>query len=329
MTLLSDKLAIIVVHGMASKPPEKKWLGLWRDALVGNITMTDRRIGRLMADDPALFESAYWANAIPDHLPDLPASVSAEQRSLSTLMALRRKQGLAMHIPKEGWGIAQTRRSGVAAIEALSESLRVAWDLREAGIAELGGYHTDPTIAERVRKPLEDRLREAWDAGRRVIIIAHSLGTAIAYDVLWRFTHRHEPDLRRHRDHTVDLFVTMGSPLCDPGMLDVMLCGYWLRQSHAAAVTVRRRAWPHNISRWHNYSSLGDVICHGRDMDATFFAPMRQDLDGYKTDDFRDYRNLFNPYRAPGDIPNPHKDYGYLVQPKLAINLCRYIDGLD
>jgi hypothetical protein len=329
MTLLSDKLTIIFVHGMASKPPEKRWLGLWRDAIVGNVTMADRTIGRCMADDPDLFASAYWADAIPNHLPDIPATVSADQRSLSVLMALRRKQGAGMHIPKEGWGAVQARRFGVAAIDALSESLRVAWELREAGIAELHGYHSDPTIAERVRQPLEDRLREAWDAGRRVVIMAHSLGTTVAYDALWRFTHRREPELIRYRDRVVDLFVTMGSPLGDPGMTDAMLCGAWLNQNGAEAVTQRRRAWPHNISRWHNYSALGDVVSHGLDMDALFFTPMKRDLGGYKADDFRDYRYLFNPYRAPGDHPNPHKDFGYLVQPKLASQLCRYIKLLD
>lgn len=329
MTLLSDKLTIIAVHGMASKPPEKRWLGLWRDALIGSITMSDRAIGRRMADDPGLLASAYWADAIPDHLPDPPAAVSADQRSLSALMAVRRKQGAAMHIPREGWGTSQARRFGVAAIDALSESLKVSWELKEAAIAELHGYHSDPTIAERVRRPVEDRLREAWDAGRRVVIIAHSLGTTIAYDVLWRFTHRREPDLIRYRDRVVDLFVTMGSPLGDPAMSDAMLCGAWLRQSGTEAITQRRRAWPHNISRWHNYSALGDIVCHGLNMDSVFFAPMKRDLNGYKADDFRDYRRLFNPYRGPGNHPNPHKDYGYLAQPKLASQLCRYINSLD
>jgi hypothetical protein len=56
---------------------------------------------------------------------------------------------------------------------------------------------------------------------------------------------------------------------------------------------------------------------------------MRRDLKGYAEDDIRDYRRLFNPYREPGDIPNPHKACGYLAQPKLAAQLCRFIRGLE
>ncbi len=329
MAKLSDRLAIIFVHGMSSKPPEKRWFGSWRDTLVGSVALADRQIGRRLADDPDLFHSAYWADAVPDHLPDSPSLVGAEQRSLLALINLRRKLGATMHISADGWGASEARRFGVNAIEALSESLRVAWDLRQMAIDELHRFHTDPTIAARTREPLEEQLRKAWDADRRVVLITHSLGTTIAFDTLWRFTHRRDPGLGTYRKKAVDLFVTMGSPLGNPGMRDTMLCAAWLGQKEAASVEQRRRAWPGNIRRWHNYSALGDVVCHSLNLESLFFESMRCDLKGYSPDDFRDYRRLYNPYREPGGVPNPHKDFGYLVQPKLASQLCRFVTDLD
>jgi hypothetical protein len=50
---------------------------------------------------------------------------------------------------------------------------------------------------------------------------------------------------------------------------------------------------------------------------------MRADLPDRRPGDFRDYRQLFNPYRDPDGGANPHKAFGYLVQPKLAQQLVR------
>jgi len=55
-------------------------------------------------------------------------------------------------------------------------------------------------VGEAIRQRLRKELTAA--AGQRIAIIAHSLGSVIAYDVL-----------RRHLDIKVDLLVTLGSPL--------------------------------------------------------------------------------------------------------------------
>ena len=84
-----------------------------------------------------------------------------------------------------------------------------------------------------------------------------------------------------------------------------------------------------NVLRWENYSALGDYVCHGLDMDREFFQGMRKDLAHLGQADLRDYRDLFNPYREPDGTPNPHKVFGYLVQPKLADRLCRLLRRID
>lgn len=322
---LSDRVRIVLVHGMASKPSAQAWLDLWRTSLIGNLDIEERGLGRRLAEDEALLASAYWADAIPDHLPEAPERVRGLARSVAALLEMRKKHRGGLHISRDGWGAAELRRFGPAILDALNESLTVGRSLRASHRWEIQRYHTDSLIAERIRQPLADQLRDNWKAGRRVILIAHSLGAAMAYDVLWRFSHRPEAEYHAYRKHCVDLLVTMGAPLADPDAHDIMTCGRWLAQRTAPLKSHRRRAWLSNVRCWHNYSALGDLICHGLDMQAEFFAGMSADLDDHGPGDFRDYRQLFNPFRDVDGSPNPHKAFGYLVQPKLAQQLIRQL----
>ena len=45
--------------------------------------------------------------------------------------------------------------------------------------------------------------------------------------------------------------------------------------------------------------------------------------------DFRDYRDLYNPYRNEKNELNPHKSYGYLLQPKLAKTMFRFFGKIS
>jgi len=320
---LSDQVRVVLVHGMASKPPENAWLDLWRRTLMGNLDTETRGLGKRLGDDEALLESAYWADAVPDHLEEPPERVRGLGRSVAGLLEMRKKHRAALHISRDGWGVTELRRFGPAILDALNESLTIGPTLRTAHRWELQRYHTDTVIAERIRRPLADRLRANWEADRRVILIAHSLGAAVAYDVLWRFCHRSEAEYRAYRKKNVELLITMGAPLGDPDAHDIMLSGRWLAQRASPLKRHRRRAWLGNVRRWHNYSAFGDLICHGLDMKSEFFDGMCADLDQCRAGDFRDYRRLFNPYLDPDGSPNPHKAFGYLAQPKLAQQLIR------
>ncbi len=326
---LSDRVRILLVHGMAGKPAEPVWFDLWRQALVANLLMEAGRFGSRVRDDPALLMSAYWADAIPDHLPDPPESVRRMRRSMEEVIAVRRKHGAHMHTPGEGWTRERVRRFGRDVIDAMRATISMGPETFGQHRWELERYHTDSTIADRIRRPLEDRLRECWDAGQRVIVLSHSLGAAVAYDTLWRFSHRTEPEFQAYRRGTVDLLVTMGAPLADRTIQGVMLSGRCLAERDAPTKSRRRRAWMTNVRRWENYSALGDFVCHGLDMKTEFFDGMLRDLPHLRPADLRDYRELFNPYREPDGTPNPHKVFGYLVQPKLASRLCRLLQEID
>lgn len=329
LSRLSRRVALILIHGMSAKPPEPAWLDLWRLCLSRSIAVEHPELAARVDDDPDLLVSAYWADIIPDHLPHPAAEVRAVREAVDALLAFRREHGEAMHVPAGGWGPELVSRFGMEAVSALSESLSVRKERTETALWELKRYHGNAAVMDSIRRPLETRLREAWEAGREVVVLSHSLGTVVAYDALWRFTHRPDPEFREYRRRVVRLWVTMGSPLGDAEIGEVMLAGRWLRERNAPLKARRLRAWPGNVRAWHNYSALGDMVCHDLDMGPLFHEPMARDLGQYRKGDLRDYRRLLNPFRDVNGTPNPHKSYGYLVQPRLARRLAETLARID
>ena len=57
-------------------------------------------------------------------------------------------------------------------------------------------------------------LREAMERNDTILVIAHSLGTMIAYDTFWKAsrTGEYRPE---YTEKGIDLFITIGSPLGD------------------------------------------------------------------------------------------------------------------
>ena len=174
---------------------------------------------------------------------------------------------------------------------------------------ELEMYHNDQSLADRVRGPLEDELRAAWSSGHRVALLAHSMGSIIALDVLWRFTHRSEPEFAEFRDARLAYFATMGAPLVEERARRLLLA--WRHRG--------LRALPANIECWHNYSCLGDPISCDCSLEEFYFGPLREHgllpPEEWRS---RDYLRLHNPWCNADGKRNPHKSFGYLVQPRLA-----------
>ena len=94
----------------------------------------------------------------------------------------------------------------------------------------------------------------------------------------------------------------------------------------------RKRFYPTNIERWQNYSAYGDIVCHEASLEDDLFEGMNKHIGGYGSDALRDYVKLYNPYHkyhgSTEGTPNPHKSYGYLIQPKLSHNLRWYFNDL-
>lgn len=148
-------------------------------------------------------------------------------------------------------------------------------------------------IGGQVRDVVRQALTDAWSAGERVLLIAHSLGSVIAYDALWELSRGARP-----REGRVELFVTLGSPLASPMIL---------RGVQGARLSGPER-YPANIDRWRNFSAKGEITAlHPRlgpyygDMVAMGLLESLQDVTGF-----------YNHFRDRGRL-DVHTSYGYLV----------------
>jgi hypothetical protein len=146
-------------------------------------------------------------------------------------------------------------------------------------------------IGDHTREMLKMPLRAAAEAGRPILLIAHSMGSVIAYDALWEMSHDDRHDVE------ISLLVTMGSPL-GQNYLQRRILG------HELSGPAR---YPTNVRRWTNLAAVGDMTAIDPILKNDFGEMIDLDLvDGI--DDIE----IYNYFRLQGEL-NVHAEYGYLV----------------
>ncbi|MFH0765371.1 MAG: hypothetical protein V2A61_03015 [Calditrichota bacterium] len=156
-----------------------------------------------------------------------------------------------------------------------------------------GGALNGQPSREAIRGRLETALRRYADC--RIMLIAHSMGSIIAYDVLTLTV----PDIE------IDTFVTCGSALGIP-----FIIAHNIEERQARTAGENPASTPLNVQRaWFNLSDLDDRVAMNYDLGDDYTANERQ----IRAVDLV----VKNTYQWQGQ-PNPHKSYGYLRTPEMA-----------
>lgn len=319
---------IIMIHGLASKPPKEDLHSLWTKCIIENIRVSDPELAEKLEMQKDVFQSAYWADSTPHHLADDTMYVKKLRIQVDKVIEERKKIKDQFHV---GFGEAVGgffKNRGIDLVKLLAGALTVKDDVMKMFLRETELYDEDQYIADKMREPLENALRDAWDNSHNVALLSHSMGTFISYDVLWRFSHRNVKGFKEYNKKRVQLFVTLGSPLGDPTVRDLLFARHHKNKG--------KRQYPTNIDFWHNYSCLGDVVSHQQNFEEIFFERMRKLKIFPPKPEYRaiDYANLHNPFEVVThsgnknrEKRNPHKSYGYLVQPRLDTWLVDFLKG--
>lgn len=310
---------IVGIHGLANKP-EKKVLAEWwersiREGLEKNCGLRD-------ADFE--FKPVYWADLLYanplhdnelmkfDHQFNGEPYVRAAEGSL-----IEHKDGLADDLIAGALGLVG---STVDFLKERFEMDKLAdWVLGKA-LKDLAFYYDEsreigdrstPPLPTRARKVMMDELTNTLLPlkGEEIMLIAHSMGTIIAYDVL-RDIGRHDPVFE------VAHFVTIGSPLGIPHVRNKIIEE---RAYHAEEEGKARVRTPSVVTRsWVNFADRRDPVA----------------LDVHLADDYG--RNgkgvcvkddlVLNSYKSSADEPNYHKSYGYLRTPELSRHLRDFLN---
>lgn len=321
---------VIGIHGLANKPRKSVLKDWWKKALAEGIARNCGHHGALP------FELVYWADLLykhplhddPDYAFDVlyndepymeaaPKSLRVYRDSLREEMRVAGQHVLAGTIEgvKERFGFGTSADPFLA---RLLQDLSLYYD--EARLTRARKGADGKQAMQATRRVLCDELKNELrrHRGKDVMLIAHSMGSIIAYDTLRDIGRSRDP---ADRDINVSHFVTMGSALGLP---------------HVKGRVMRER--DHDGNR-HKTLNLRTPSC----VTATWlnFADRRDPVavDPQLHDDYHANAHhvrvvdwlVENDYRAPprhGEKEgrrNPHKSYGYLRAPEVSSHVQAFL----
>ena len=152
-------------------------------------------------------------------------------------------------------------------------------------------------IREKLRKVL--RQYQGWD----ILLIAHSMGSIIAYDVL----------LELEEEIKIDTFITIGSPLGLPIIVSRIYAEMKKQSGKECKVRV-----PNSIQKsWYNFSDISDTVA----LDHTLHDDFSVSDNGIEVQD----NYIYNDYEIEGKR-NPHKSFGYLRSKEVAKIISSFLE---
>ena len=295
---------LILVHGRSFKPASPDLEALWFDALHHGLQRA-ASTAALTSYDMALKTFIYYgdiSNAfllnkgrtydVQDDLTDRRACLTALQRFQSADFIEPRGKTQYNRLPgASGW-----KRRSASAMEGLDFVALAAPLIRRCAPDVAHYWNTDSQFGSDVRWRLTQPLRTALEEQHDICLIAHSLGTMVAYDVLWKLSYYGEYQSLRQNCPRVNLLLTLGSPL-----------GNRTVRKHLKGGRARGlRRYPTLIRRWQNFAAKDDYIAH----DST----LADDYSGLSV--ITDHR-IYNLAVRHGKA-HPHHGTGYLIHPQVA-----------
>ena len=170
---------------------------------------------------------------------------------------------------------------------------KVAPDMKEY-------WNHDSAFGSNVRMSLSKQLSKSLHKDNDILLISHSLGTLIAYDVLWKFSHYGEYE--HIKDKKLSCLLTLGSPLGDETVKDNL----------KGASAKKLRKYPTCIKKWVNVAAEDDYISHDQSIQNDFEDMISAGF----VDSIVDHR-IFN-LAERGGSSNPHHGGGYLIHPTIS-----------
>jgi len=294
---------IIFIPGLLPKPePEIHRAALLRCLLTG-VRRIDEEVANAIESTTGAFDIVSWTYDFYRAHRDISIDAAAIDAVIEQVGASDADIAEAT-----SW-----RRKALRWVYTLGDMLpifipHIASERMEVHLRDLHRYLGDVNgIASHTRRMLKVALHAATKGRHPVLLVAHSMGSVIAYDSLWELSHS-------GRDRVpVDMLLTMGSPLGQR---------YMQKRIKGADKTGYGR-YPNNIRHWNNLAAVGDM---------TAFDPILADdfeeMLGLGLLESLEDRSLLTHFRLDGEL-NVHAEYGYLVNEKTAHTIAKWWRGHD
>lgn len=284
---------IIGIHGLGNKPSKEVLENWWKKAMLEGLDKLNKTY------ELPIFELVYWADILYER--PLDEAITNED----DLFFLDEK-----YFPgKPDFKLEDNslRQKVLDFLEDQLDKLFLNEDLtiNYAGITDafisryfkdLEVYYAEECVDKndircKARLLIRNRLVEVLNKYKddQIILIGHSMGSIIAYDVLTFLL----PDIDIHT------FITIGSPLGFP-VVQGKIATEWIAKKLVPA----KLKTPSSIKkRWCNFADLKDKVALIYNLSDNYTANWR----GIKPQDFV----VNNDYQSENDF-NPHKSFGYL-----------------
>lgn len=298
---------IIAIHGLGNKPPKEQLVTWARMSIEEGIHNAGANI-----QTPKM-ELVYWADILYDHPEDPNIK---DRRNPYFLDEMYTKAPGNFKVESH-----EIRKRFLYSVKKLAYKifLNENYELRYAFVSQklLHNYFHELEIyftkncKEKVdincdaKKEIQNRLVEMLRKHHNdeVMLVAHSMGTIIAFDVL---------SFIASETH-IKTFVTMGSPLGVPFVISRIA-----RQSKKKNKGHIKLQTPEAVYKnWYNFSDIEDKIAIDYKLSDDFAANSL----GVKVTD----KLVTNNYAMNG-IFNPHKSYGYLRTPEFIRALTEFLN---
>jgi len=284
------KKIVIGIHGLGNKPPEKLLYDWWLKSIKEGLAKINR--GNLKFE----FELVYWANIMhpepldPDetdkeaelfldekYVPEVNASEVGERTFQQNMVEYFREQ-----------------LNKIIFNEKLHVNYPAATDLIiKLFFKELAVYFTENCSGEGlenclIREIIQEKLMRVIEkhADKKILLIAHSMGTIVAYDVLMNI----EED-----GIGVNTLLSCASPLGVPFIYNKIKHERGFKNKALVPNSIK--------NKWFNLADLNDKIAVNYELNK-LFEPNKYGVFPVPT-------TVVNNYEFNG-IKNPHKSYGYL-----------------
>jgi hypothetical protein len=293
------KKIIIGIHGLGNKPSEvllKKW---WRNSICEGLkAITEPNI---FYD----FEIVYWAkflhpNPLNPKINDKENPLHIDEPYFPAKNYIKKEPS---ELRKKVLDYIEKQMDKLLLNEDKSINLSAVTDLIiHRYFRDLELYYSSTCINKDqkeclVRDILRNTLAQTIEKhqDKEIMLIAHSMGSIIAYDVLTQTI----PNL------FIDTFVTIGSPLGLPIVVSKIISEQKKKLHKSKSIKT-----PENVRRaWYNFSDLEDKVAIDYSLAGDYEVNSRNI--GVKD------KIVYNNYEVNGER-NPHKAYGYLRTSEIA-----------
>lgn len=282
-----DKPLILYIPGLLPKPEADTHRDALLRCLLAGVRRLDHGIAASIADNPECFDIVSWTYDFYGEHRDFALDAASVIDVIEQPGALRLDIHEATSTIRRLGRWLYTLGDWLPFLIPHVANERMALHLRDL----LRYSRNENDIAEHARQMLKLPLRSASEADRPILLIAHSMGSVIAFEALRQTSHDDGPIV------AVDLLLTMGSPLGQRYIQKRL-------EGHNKTGILH---WPNNIRRWINLAAVGDLTAIDPMLADDFAAMKNMGL----IEDIED-RPLFNYFRLNGQL-NVHAEYGYLV----------------